>query len=113
MDEKWMEVRAEKWMEVSEMEKAERLSLAMELHEIEELRVSGQWGAGEAQAYRLVAVLGFYSVDEDGIRRPDFYGLNEALLSGDLPNELFNIKYDEDGNGTVCDCEACRERRGW
>ena len=100
-------------MEVREMEKAERLRLAMELHEIEEMRVSDQLGVEEAQEYRLAAVLGFYSVDEDGIRRPDFYALNEAHLSGDLPNELFNIEYDEDGNGTVCDCEACRERRGW
>jgi len=100
-------------MEVREMEKAERLRLAMELHEIEEMRASGKLRMGEAQEYRLVAVLGFYSIDEAGIMRPDFYAVNDACLSGDLPNELFNIKYDEDGNGTVCNCEACRERRGW
>ena len=99
--------------EVREMEKAERVRLAMELHEIEEMRVSGHLGEEEAQEYRMAAVLGFYNVNEDGIRRPDFFALSCAILDGEVPGELCNIKYDEDGNGTVCDCEACKERRGW
>ena len=78
-------------MEVREMEKAERLRLAMELHEIEEMRASGKLRMGEAQEYRLVAVLGFYSVDEDGIRRPDFHAFNEALLESGIAQEYKDV----------------------
>lgn len=100
-------------MVMDDIEKADKIRLATELHEIEEKRVAGHISDEEAQEYRLAAALGFYTVDEEGIRRPDFYHLREAIIAGALPGDLLNIEYDEDGNGTVCDCEACRERRGW
>ena len=97
---------------MNEMIDTEKIRLAMVLHEIEEERVAGLLGDGEAQEHRIAAALDFYSVDEEGYRRPDFYRLNEALISGEAPIELCNIEYDDD-NGKVCDCEGCKERRGW
>jgi len=92
----------------------EKIRLAMELQRIEELRIARNLSDEEAHEYRMAAVLGFYSVNEEGYRMPDFLRLREAWLAGEIPNELFNIKWGEDGNnGKICECEACKERRGW
>lgn len=92
----------------------EKIDLAMRLHEIEEMRVAGHFCDSEAQEHRMVAVFGFFSTDKEGHKMPNFGELRRAIIEGEVPAELQNITYDEDGeNGEVCTCEACRERRGW
>lgn len=91
----------------------EKIELFFALHGIEEARVAGRLEAGEAEEARAALVLGFYDVDEAGRRVPNFGELRRAQIEEGEIVEIHNIEYDDDGNGTVCDCDGCKERRGW